>query len=198
MSRISLVGIAEIDPQLLDGLRAFVARTFMVDVEVWPPRDDLDPAPDPARGQVLSTEVLRRLLRLVPVGSDRLIGLTERDLFLPTLTFVFGHAQLEGQVAAVSLYRLRQENVGLGADPELLWSRVTREVAHELGHTYGLRHCARRSCCMSLSTSIEEVDAKSDDFCRSCRALLRESQRRERIRSERGCTAPDSCEEMKP
>lgn len=198
MSRIHLVGTAEIEPQVLADLRAFVARTFVVDVDVWPAREDLDPVPDPARGQVPSTEILRRLLRLVPAGHDRLLGITARDLFLPTLTFVFGHAQLDGQVGVVSMYRLRQENMGLGADPELSWSRLTREAAHELGHTYGLRHCARRSCCMSLSTSIEEVDVKSDDFCRSCRALLREAQRHEHIRSERGWEAPDSCEEMKP
>lgn len=183
MTRIAVVGTEEVDAEVVRAATAFVARTFVIDAIGWPARADLEPSPDAVRRQVMSTEVLRRLLALVPDAGTRVLGITERDLYLPTLTFVFGHAQLDGHVALVSMYRLRQENVGLAPDPDLLWERLQREIAHELGHTYGLRHCARRNCCMSLSTSIEEVDAKNADFCRSCRSLVREAQRRERIRN---------------
>jgi archaemetzincin len=59
--------------------------------------------------------------------------------------------------------------------------RLEREVAHELGHTFGLVHCPDARCCMSLSTTIEQVDAKLPEFCRDCRERLRERQAQERL-----------------
>jgi archaemetzincin len=117
---------------------------------------------------------MQQLQSQVRGDGSRLLGLIGRDLYLPMLSFVFGHAQLEGPVALVSLARLRQEFYGLRPDPDRLRQRAETEVAHELGHTFGLRHCEDSRCCMSLSTSIEEVDGKQPGFCRSCRVRLRQ------------------------
>jgi len=195
VSRVTLIGLRDVDQDMVRRAASFVARTFMVDAGPGPARPDLEPAPEAGQGQIVSTEILRRLLGEVPDGRTRLLGVTEADLYLPTLSFVFGHAQLDGLVAVVSMFRLRPENQGLHPDPERVWERFTREIAHELGHTWGLRHCTDRSCCMSLSTSIEEVDRKTADFCRGCRALLREAQRRERTRPRSAPGVPGRPEE---
>jgi archaemetzincin len=97
---------------------------------------------------------------------------TEADLAIPTLTFVFGQAQLDGQVAVLSLARLRQEFYGLPSDETLLRERVTKEVLHELGHTFGLTHCAESKCVMSLATHIGLVDNKEERYCTHCGAHL--------------------------
>ena len=183
MIPILVAPLPGVDDELVDRCVRFVAHTFLVDGGRWDPPPHLEPPPDPDRGQVESTPVLRALLDHAP-ADHRVIALSARDLFLPTLSFVFGHAQLGGRVALVSLFRLRQESYGFAPDPELLFDRVRRECAHELGHTYGLRHCPDPHCCMSLSTSIEDVDAKTPEFCRGCRALVRETQRRERAVGE--------------
>jgi archaemetzincin len=91
------------------------------------------------------------------------------------LSFVFGHAQLGGRVAVVSLARLRQEFYGLPPDPGLLRERAAKEALHEVGHAFGLVHCVDSECAMSLSTGIEQVDAKQAAYCDTCRALLREA-----------------------
>jgi len=93
---------------------------------------------------------------------------------VPMLTFVFGQAQLGGRVAIVSLARLRQEFYGLPADPILVRERAVKEALHEMGHAFGLVHCVDPLCAMSLSTQVEQVDAKLPDVCPSCRTLLRE------------------------
>jgi archaemetzincin len=195
VSRVTVVGLRGVDDDLVRRAASFVARTFVVDAAAGAARPDLEPVPEAGHGQIVSTEILRRLLDEVPDGATRLLGVTEADLYLPTLSFVFGHAQLDGHVAVVSLFRLRPENQGLHSDPERVWDRFTREIAHELGHTWGLQHCADRRCCMSLSTSIDEVDLKTADFCRGCRALLREAQRRERTRPRSAPGARRSPEE---
>jgi archaemetzincin len=108
----------------------------------------------------------------MPDDAARIIGITEGDLAIPTLTFVFGQAQLDGPVAVVSLARLRQEFYGLPADDALLRERVVKEVLHEVGHTFGLTHCQEARCVMSLATDIRMVDNKEERYCASCGVLL--------------------------
>jgi archaemetzincin len=100
----------------------------------------------------------------------KVLGISERDLFIPMLTFVFGQAQMDGQYALVSTARLRQEFYGLpGMDP-LLDQRLIKEACHELGHAFGLAHCGNAACPMSLSTTIRHVDSKSTEYCDGCAA----------------------------
>jgi archaemetzincin len=75
-------------------------------------------------------------------------------------------------IALVSLCRLRQEFYGFPPNPDLLRERLTKELLHELGHTFGLTHCSRVECSMSLSTHVEAVDSKSAGWCASCGAHL--------------------------
>ena len=128
----------------------------------------VDFAFDQKRKQYASTSVLEMLQRQCPADAIRLVGITECDLFIPVLTFVFGHAQLGGRVALVSLARLRQEFYGLDPDPEVFFDRARKEVLHEAGHTFGLVHCAEPACAMSLSTRVQQIDRKRAAICPVC------------------------------
>ena len=98
--------------------------------------------------------------------SIRILGLTDADLFIPILTFVFGEAQLKGRAAVVSTARLG------GPPAARLPLRLETEAVHELGHTFGLLHSSDDGCVMHASTYVEEIDLKSDSFCLSCRPAL--------------------------
>jgi archaemetzincin len=113
------------------------------------------------------------LLRRCPEDGYKLLAVTGRDLFIPVLTFVFGHAQLGGRAGIVSLARLRQEFYGLPADPDIFRERAGKETLHEGGHLFGLVHCAERRCAMSLATGIRQIDSKENSFCPPCTARLR-------------------------
>jgi archaemetzincin len=82
---------------------------------------------------------------------------------------VFGEAQLDGNCAAVSLARLREEAYGMPPREDLLRERLLKQAVHELGHTFGLRHCADWQCVMTSSHAVERVDVKSAEFCAVCR-----------------------------
>ena len=129
---------------------------------------------DARRGQYLGGRVLCELDGCRPADAGRLLAVTEVDLFIPMLTFVFGQAQLGGTLALVSLARLRQEFYGLPSDPELLRERAVKESLHELGHTFGLLHCNEAACTMSLATGIRQLDVKGGGYCAGCAALLGE------------------------
>ncbi len=137
-----------------------------------PAHDILADAFDSSRGQYYSTALLKQLGVWLDGGYDRVLGLTDVDLFIPIFTFVFGEAQVDGQTAIVSTYRLRNEFYGLPADPDLCSRRLSKEAVHELGHTFGLRHCGSTGCVMGKSTYVEEIDLKGHRFCYACSGYI--------------------------
>jgi archaemetzincin len=168
--------VAEAEPQvslqLLDELAAALAYTFRVSCHVRKETLEAGFAYDPARNQYYSTAILQRLEALPLEPGNRLLGITALDLYVPVLTFVFGEAQLTGACALVSLHRLRQEFYGLPPSNDLLHERVIKEGVHELGHTFGLRHCENWRCVMASSHAVERLDTKGADFCPACRDIV--------------------------
>jgi archaemetzincin len=127
---------------------------------------------DPRRRQHSSGRILEWLLRQGP-GRGKVLGVTDVDLFIPILTFVFGEAQLGGRAAVVSTARLLD---GALRDERLLVERLAKEAVHELGHALGLVHCAVPECAMSRSASVREVDRKKGALCRDCLSRLRDAR----------------------
>ena len=136
---------------------------------------DVGPFYAPERGQYHATLLLAEVLKHRPAGRGRIVGVTELDLYIPVLTFVFGQAQLGGPAAVVSTMRLHPEFYGLPSDEGLLVERAVKEVVHELGHGFGLVHCPDYSCVMSSSSYVESVDLKREGYCADCLLLLEES-----------------------
>jgi archaemetzincin len=124
---------------------------------------------NPARKQYLSTAILKALLRLNHAPGEKFLGVTELDLYVPGLNFVFGEALYRGATAVISTYRLESTPAIFGVTIE---SRIAKEAVHELGHTFGLTHCPRRFCVMSFSNSVFETDIKGERFCSECKGKL--------------------------
>jgi archaemetzincin len=157
---------------LLDELAAALARVFRVSCHVRAETFDAGFAFEPTRNQFHSTAILQALQALPRPEGVRLLGITGLDLYVPVLTFVFGEAQLEGDCALVSLHRLREEFYGLPASNDLLHERLVKEAVHELGHTFGLRHCEDWECVMASTHAVERLDIKSVAFCSDCRRRI--------------------------
>ena len=163
---------------LLAPLAAALAGTFALEVRQHPPAFDPELAYDSSRGQYNSRILLAQLLQDNPQGATRILGVTEVDLFIPVLTYVFGEAQLDGRAAVVSTCRLDSQLYGLPPDRVLLLDRLRKEAIHELGHTYNLVHCHRHPCVMMSSPYVDGVDLKTDRFCPDCRAIIKQANRR--------------------
>ena len=161
-------GTLEPGLDVLEHLAANLARTFHTPCQIRPERFDLSFALDDGRRQYYSTAILHRLERAGDPDA-RVLGVTACDLYVPVLTFVFGEAQLDGNCAVVSTARLNEEFYGLPPRAELMRERLLKEAAHELGHTFGLRHCNDWRCVMSSSHGVERLDVKGADFCPACR-----------------------------
>jgi archaemetzincin len=171
MTYVYLAATPEVDPQPLAAIRDRAMPRFGFKLRELR-LEEIRFAYEPERGQYGSVPMLGMLARNAPPDARKLLAVTERDLFIPVLTFVFGHALLAGRVGVVSLARLRQEFYGLAPDREVLAVRAVKEALHETGHMFGLVHCTDRNCAMSLATNVRQIDGKQADFCVKCAARL--------------------------
>jgi archaemetzincin len=183
---LAVAPVGQAPAAVLEAMEDALRAAFRLPVLRLAALDEPGSAFAPQRGQWSSLAFLETLLPRVPPGATRLLGVTERDLFVPVLSFVYGQAQLGGKVAVVSLARLRPEFHGLAQTPAVLARRAGTEAVHELGHTFGLVHCLDRRCPMSLSIDLPDLDGKTATPCVACATLLEGSRemRRTRARTE--------------
>ena len=170
MKKLQLLPVGNVDARLLEWLRQALYEKFRVPSEVLAPALDPGFALHAERQQFHASEILGAMQRHINQDTWRLLGVTERDLYIPILTFVFGEAQMGGASAIVSHHRLTQEFYGLPADLNLLANRLLIESVHELGHTLHLTHCDDYHCAMAPSHAVEWIDIKDSGFCESCLA----------------------------
>lgn len=154
---------------MLGDVATHVERVFGQDTRLVRRHERPEGTFDAARSQHASGRILAWLVEHAPPHAGKLLALTDVDLFIPVLTFVFGEAQLGGRAAVVSMARLGEG----GVDRAHLLARLSKEAVHELGHTFGLVHCVP-PCVMSRSASLEHIDAKRSGPCPDCRERLRE------------------------
>ncbi len=170
--RLLWLGAAPPPPDLLPGVSLRIAREYEIAVREGPATPPPPEAFDARRSQWSSSRILA-FLKDRHEGARRVLGVTDVDLFIPILTFVFGEAQLGGRAAVVSTARLADapQIPGMAARVAL---RLQKESVHELGHTFGLLHCRDPKCAMARSPSLRHVDDKTPALCRACRARLLE------------------------
>lgn len=169
---ITFIAFGQFGKGILEKIAESVAREYNCKVQIKESHIDLIESYDPLRRQYNGDRLLKQVEALISPFSFKTIGLFKLDLYIPILTYIFGQAQLGGQTAIASLYRLSNERYGIKADNELLYERFQKEVIHELGHTYGLIHCPVSTCVMRSSTYVEDIDQKEMHLCISCKSLV--------------------------
>ncbi len=169
--RIAILPIGKVDTDGLKKIKSELRKTYpQTNCLIL---DDVMPVPSGAynkeRQQFYSSPILAEInKRVKQTQADRMLGVTEVDLYVPRLNFVFGEAMCPGKAAIVSLLRLEPEFYGHPANHELFINRCAKEAVHEIGHTLGLRHCKDPTCVMFFSNSILDTDRKKKTFCEKC------------------------------
>jgi archaemetzincin len=166
VSPIGYVGLNSLDPIGLEINRIFGFETVEKSL-----LEDLSFAFDPTRNQYYSTDILEELAARLPPEGVKIIAITEVDLFIPILTYVFGEAQLGGKACIISTHRLKESYHSIDSR-QIYFHRMLKEAIHELGHTFNLRHCKDHQCIMHYCREVDDVDRKTEHLCRYCEILL--------------------------
>ena len=137
------------------------------------PKIDIEEFIDRRRNQIRSSELLYWVLEIMkPTREMKILIICDMDAYTGDLNFVFGEAYRGGRAAAIYLPRLRQEFYHLEPDELVFRDRIVKEAIHELGHSFGLYHCANKKCVMHFSNSLIDTDFKQRSFCPNCKNNL--------------------------
>jgi len=167
--QITLISFGYFRKDILEVIAEEVKHQFLLPVIFREGRLDLSEFYDPARRQYNGNRLLKQVDAEFSSDEAKTLGLFSVDLFIPILTYIFGQAALNGRTGIASLYRLSNERYGIEPDDKLMLERFTKEVIHELGHTFGLVHCINPSCVMHSSNYVEDIDQKEQHLCMPCR-----------------------------
>ena len=168
---IALVAVGDVDRKVIEVLKGDLDKVFNRHALIGKAMPKPDYAFNKKRNQYLSTAILSTIMAQTDAAAyERILGIVDHDLYVPRLNFVFGEAGTKA--AVISLTRLRQEFYHLPENRPLFHQRIFTEAVHELGHTYGLRHCENPRCVMFFSNSLMDTDRKGPEFCPRCKNKL--------------------------
>ena len=170
---LGLVPLAGINPIILKELCQGLSDFLYLPAKILPPQPLPLQAYHPERNQYHSTQLLEYILNQDHGEKPfRILGVTSVDLYIPIFTFVFGEAQLDGQVAIISTYRPSGGANGGNPPAPLLLSRLLKLSLHELGHTFNIPHCRSEGCLMGFAANLEKLDQKRLGLCKYCLIFL--------------------------
>ena len=171
---IAVQPLGRVRADVLEVIAANLQAFFQIRTEVFLDQPIPDEAYNSHRGQYNCYTILKFLGTLRPDHAIKIIGVTEADLFIPILTYVFGEAELGGNATAISTYRLVRGKNGEPVPVKRLFERVAKIAVHEIGHTFCLPHCKQDRCIMSTFPALGHIDEKPIYFCRYCTTFLRD------------------------
>jgi predicted Zn-dependent protease len=115
----------------------------------------------------LARDIKMELERKYHLEIARTLILTDVAISDPPHINAFGYANTPMGSAIVSLHGL-----AFNANQFLLKERLVKECLHELGHTYGLSHCANKDCPMCFSSVVHDIDEKGKTYCPKCKLVF--------------------------
>ncbi len=163
---IFLIPIGDVTSALLEILVVPLKNVFNQIIKIESSRELPPESWNSKRNQYLADTILNGIPD--PQPGDRSLGIVDVDLYALGLNYVFGEADLKSRKAVISLIRLRQEYYSLSVDNNLFQERMIKEAVHEIGHTYGIKHCPNSRCVMHFSNSLQDTDIKKGTFCPIC------------------------------
>ena len=166
----------EDDDVLLEKLSAYLGAYYMTRVEVEPRRAmPASVRKRPTRGfgpQYRAEDILKEVGRAPPAGTVARLAVTSHDLYATgpsgaEMNFVFGMGGAARRAGVISVARYRMRFPSEPVNNTML-RRVLKVGAHEVGHMFGLMHCATYACAMNGTNSLKESDSRPVHLCPPC------------------------------
>ncbi|MCX4247287.1 archaemetzincin [Paraliomyxa miuraensis] len=165
----------------LHELRGFVSAYFGLPVDVVTPIpiEPLDIPTQQRHGRACydARGIIDAVAPVLPEHAHSMIVLINRELVSgPEQSFGFGYATHHERLAVMSFSRIDPRRTGSAPGTsveEVGRARAYKLLAHELAHTFGLRHCDHYACVMNGIADEHELDQTPLHLCPEClRKLL--------------------------
>ncbi len=170
---IYVLPLGKIDLSFFEKLKKDLQKIFNFEIELGDRAQIPDYAYNKGNGKYNGRIILNELAKLNFTNSEKILAITGQDLFTEDLNYIFGQAESGGKICLISTYRLNPEFYLEKTNDELFYNRILKEAVHELGHTFGLKHCDNKKCVMCFSDGIEATDDKESVFCEKCEKVYK-------------------------
>ncbi len=168
---IYILPIGDIDLNYIEKAKTFVEEVYEEEVKIIEGISFPEDCLNKDRNQYDAICVLEKISYF---KDGIVIGICDKDIYVPSLNFVFGVAEkINGKKGLVSIKRLRESFYGKKENEEVLILRIAKEIIHEIGHLKGFNHCKNKKCVMAFSNSIYDTDFKDYKFCNECKRRLK-------------------------
>ena len=166
---IYLVPAGKVDKKVLEKLKGKIPGIFPMSVKavIDPEKPLPESAYDASRLQYDAEKVIDGISQqlVLTIINERALIITDKDLYVPGVDFIFGLADAKKGVCIVSLARLSGEG-------NLFVERVLKEAARELGRSWKLPDCPSQKCVMHPSSAAADIDKERESFCYKCGIAL--------------------------
>jgi archaemetzincin len=175
-----LVPLDKVDEKTIDIAKGAIEKTFHARVEVSAKTAMPKSAYVASRNRWQARDLLDHLETLIKPGSLKIIGITDEDICHPNEKSptwgIMGLAGLGGSTCVISTWRLGKRK----KDPRMA-ERLEKVVVHEVGHTFGVRHCPVIGCIMEdINGERSKVD-REHAFCPVCQKKMGKHFREESV-----------------
>jgi archaemetzincin len=178
---INIIPLSNINRDIIEYLQENLEKIFKKKTSVIYKISIPGDSYDQSRKQYNAESILDHLSKKLPLKNirDVNLGLTDLDIFVPRLNFVFGLAVNFPRICLISTARLnplfysdlkissgeKSGAVYLSRENRKIFNeRILKEAVHEIGHTMGLGHCPDNKCVMYFSNTLLDTDIKNSNF----------------------------------
>lgn len=167
--RLTLVPFGKVDVDMLEHVKKGMRLRFKIPVQIGNELRAPEGSFNSFRRQYEANLILNDMEKNF---DDKVLAITNNDIYAAGLNFIFGLAKTKSKAAIVSTYRLNPQMYNSPPNIDLLKERLLKECIHEFGHLLGMQHCKEQGCVMNASNNIRDIDNKSTDFCHMCQIQL--------------------------
>ena len=169
---IAVVPLGKVGEDVLRVVADSLQGILRLPIDIWDPMPIPDDAFMSSRNQYNAMAIIRYLADNHSGHNLKVIGITDKDLCNPIITYVFGEAYMGGRAAVVSSARLSVTQSGEPVSREHFFDRIVKVALHEVGHTFNIPHCHTGRCVMRASNNLAELDDKLNYLCNYCELFL--------------------------
>ncbi len=173
---VTLIAVGPLETSIFAPLSEPLSSLFGRRVEVGEALPLPKYAFNPTRDQYHASSILKRVEEHRDHKWEAVLALTEVDLFVPEVPFVFGESDRSTRSALISVARFRPEMGSTELRHDLLVRRLLSEVVHQMGLLRGLAHCPNNRCVLYAAGTVNEVDKRGATLCANCRKRLLSSE----------------------
>lgn len=156
--RLGLIVLGPLSEVAVRVVAANLQAVLKLSVDLLHPREIPEYALQRHRRQYDAGLIIKQLSAEVSPDFLRIAAVTGVDLCIPILTYVFGEAEMGGKVAVISDFRLRRNEDGSLAPPDIYYERLVKVALHEVAHTFALYHCENTTCLMHYCSKVKQLD----------------------------------------